>query len=210
MRSISSQPSEKTVTSVSALEQAMLKPPVWLADPQQVAGRLHRRDVRGLVRGVRHDEQDVDDRFGGEARHRGGPGVLDEQGTLAERPADPVGLALEEARPLGVVLDQANRTVQQRRRADPRRVDLLLGHRDVVYWRRLVWHGCLTSLGLPSCSAICRADVWPRAADNQDDTGHDTGRSRVAAPGRRLRVTAAGAGFVRGTTNAYRQQQDRS
>jgi hypothetical protein len=50
---------------VGALEAAALVP-VWLADDQHGPGRLQVRAPGRLVRRVGHDEQDVDDRLGGQ------------------------------------------------------------------------------------------------------------------------------------------------
>src|SRR5712691_2763106 len=65
-----------------------------------------------LVRGPRlhrsHRDLDVDHRFGAEPRYRGRSDVIDPQGQVTERPADPPGLALELRRPRRVVVDQGD------------------------------------------------------------------------------------------------------
>ena len=88
---------------VGPLEQAVLEP-VGLPDPQAVAGGLQLRHVRGLVGRVRHLERDVDDRLGGQARHRRRADVLDPDDPVAEGGADPLLLTLVQARPVRVVV----------------------------------------------------------------------------------------------------------
>ena len=75
--------------------------PVGLPDPQDVTRGLQRRNVRGLVGRVGHLEHDVDERLRGQARHRRRADVLDSDHPVAEDGADPVLLALVQARPLG-------------------------------------------------------------------------------------------------------------
>jgi hypothetical protein len=87
---------------IRALEQPVLVP-VRLADGQPIAGRGQRRHVRLLVGRVRHGEVDVDDRLGGQTRHRGRPDVLDRDHSFAEQFANPARLAAVELRPRRVV-----------------------------------------------------------------------------------------------------------
>ena len=83
--------------------------PVRLPDAQDVAGRLERRHIRLLVRGVGNRERDVDDRFGCEPRNRRRADVLYLQGAGAERVADAVGLVLEELKKIDPRLGKAIR-----------------------------------------------------------------------------------------------------
>src|SRR2546430_1494092 len=75
-------------TVLDALDKAAVLIPVWLADAVGVTDSLHGGDIGGFVGGVRDQQQDVDQRFGGEARHGGGAVVLDAQDDRAEGGAD--------------------------------------------------------------------------------------------------------------------------
>src|SRR6266511_3144748 len=102
---------------VRTLENAVLEP-VRLPDPQHVAGRLQRGQVRRLGGGVRHRQHDVDARLGGQPGYRRGAGVLDQQRRRAERAADTLLLPGEQGGPSGVVPDQLDRCVGRRQLAD--------------------------------------------------------------------------------------------
>lgn len=65
------------------LQQAVLEP-VGLWDEQPVAGRGQGWDVGGLIGRVGNSQDDVNDRFGGQLRDRGGPGVFEAEDLGAE------------------------------------------------------------------------------------------------------------------------------
>ena len=110
------------------LKQAVLEP-VRLADPQHVAGGLERGHVGVLVR-VSATTSTMS--MIGLAASPGTavePDVLELQRPRAERGADPRCLALEEPRPLGVVLGEVDRRVVLDELADHRSADLLVAER---------------------------------------------------------------------------------
>jgi hypothetical protein len=134
MRSISSHPLVKTCrvdVRVRALEHAVLEP-LRLADAQDVARRFEGRDVRLLVGRVGDDEDDVDDRLRGDARHRGRADVLDPQRAAAERPPDSCSFPLEQSRPVRVVVGEQDRAVERLQLADRRRPDFGVTERDAL------------------------------------------------------------------------------
>ena len=81
--------------------------PRRLADAQLVAGRLERRDVGGLVGRVDDDEEDVDDRLGGEAGDGRRADVFEQELAAVQGRVDPRGLR-------GVAAGQAGRTRRPR------------------------------------------------------------------------------------------------
>ena len=111
---------------VRSLEQPVLVP-VGLADAQDVAGGLERRDVVALGRRVGDRQRHVDDRLRREAGDRGRAGVLEEDDAVAERGADLLRLARIEERPRGVVLGEGDRGVVALRLADRHPAELVLG-----------------------------------------------------------------------------------
>ena len=94
-------------------EHAVLVP-VGLADAQGVALGLERGHVVVLVRRVGHGEDDVDDRLCDEAGDRRRAGMLEQQGTRAERRSNPTRLALEPHGPRVVVVHEHDRAVVAR------------------------------------------------------------------------------------------------
>jgi hypothetical protein len=83
--------------------------PGGLAHPQHVARGLERREVRELVAGVVHDEQDVDDRLRRQTGHRRRTDVFEQPLAAAECRVDPLPLGGEPLRPGGIVVDELDR-----------------------------------------------------------------------------------------------------
>jgi len=125
---------------VGALQDTMLVP-VWLANDELVAGRFKRRKVSCFVGRVAEHQEHVNDRFRSEGLHGRRPRVLEPNDGRAKRAADPFILPLEQLGPGWVVLDKGDCTIEARRLDHPRRSDLLLGHRNVLWCRFLIRHG---------------------------------------------------------------------
>jgi hypothetical protein len=94
------------------------------------------RQVCGLVGRIIDDEKDVDDGLGRHAGDRGRADVLDAPGVVAQARSDPVGLDLEQGRPAGVGIDQADGAVEPLDGADGDGLEVGQGGR-----RSIVVHG---------------------------------------------------------------------
>jgi len=73
-----------------------------------VANRFQPLDRRGQIAGHSNDGVDVDDRFGGETRHRSAAHMLDAQGQGTESGCDALPDALEDGGPGGVVVNDGD------------------------------------------------------------------------------------------------------
>ncbi len=82
-----------TVADVSQAEDTLVED--RLPEQHREARGLQGRAVGVLVPRVGNGEVDVDDRLGGQARHRGGADVLDREGDVSERGAEARGELLE-------------------------------------------------------------------------------------------------------------------
>jgi len=112
---------------VRAVEHAVLVP-VRLPDGRPIADRLQGGRYAGSSTESAYHQDDVGDRLRRQTGHRRGADVLDPRRPVAERGLDPVGFALEQPRPVLVVVDQDHRAGQLRRvAADPDRGHLLVG-----------------------------------------------------------------------------------
>jgi hypothetical protein len=78
--------------------------PVGLADAQHVAGAQECRKIRGLVAGVLHDDQHIDDGLGGKPPHRGRTDVLNRQCLVRQGAREDCRVLLERGRPSRVVV----------------------------------------------------------------------------------------------------------
>ena len=84
-------------------------PVIGLTDPQRVPLRLERRAEGLVVLHVVDHQADVDDRLGGQARHRRRPDVMDVERGIPEGRRDPRPLDLEACGPRRVVVDDRDR-----------------------------------------------------------------------------------------------------
>ncbi len=116
---------------VRTLEDPVLEP-LRLADHEDVARPLEVGQVRRLVRRVGDLEHHVDDRLGGQRRHRRRACVLQSHDPGAEHVADAHRLALEPHRPFRVVLDDVDPRLQLGRRAHVRLGKALVVRLDIV------------------------------------------------------------------------------
>jgi hypothetical protein len=79
-----------------------------LANSQLVAGSQQLVEVLLLCRDVGHDDDDVNDRLGGKARHRRGSDVLDIDACCRQRIKDPTPVMSVVLRPPGVIVANAD------------------------------------------------------------------------------------------------------
>ena len=114
---------------------------------QAIAGGLQGGEIRRLVGRVGDHQDDVDDRFGGEARHGRGSHVLDLHGPLAERRADTVLFAGVPVRPGRVRIREPHRSI------------------DPYWWDQELWcwriaHTGQYRLGSPLAPTPPRSDLF--------------------------------------------------
>ena len=147
---------------VGSLEHPVLEP-VGLADAEDVARGLERRHVRRLVGRVGHDEHDVDDPLCGEPGDGRRARVLDAQRRLAERLPDARLLACEEARPLGVVLDEDDRLGRRQGAVDPRCAELFVRRRALGHTPMMAK---ATYAAAPSSTAAAPSIIAPATISN--------------------------------------------
>ena len=109
-----------------SIKQPVLEP-VRLANPQHVPGALEISNVGRLVGGVRHLENDVDDRLGDESKHRRRADVLHADRALPERGAHTHGMPGVAVWPAGIVVTQFDRSGQRPGASDHPLLEILVG-----------------------------------------------------------------------------------